>query len=96
MSGQKYVTICLSEDLLRAIDTAAESEQLTRNECVERAMSWYLLSIRRRERFCVMRRGYQEMGMLNLNLAEECLPAECECDCLTTAHDSEAALRYFK
>ncbi len=96
MNGQKYVTICIPEELLRAIDTAAESEKLSRNECVERAMSWYLLSIRRRERFCVMRRGYQEMGRLNLTMAEECLPAECECECLTPSHDGAAWLRELK
>ena len=88
MDEQKHVTICLPERLLQAIDTAAAAENLSRSECMERAMTWYLLNARRRAAFSRMRQGYREMACLNLTLAEECLPLECECDCLSVSRET--------
>lgn len=82
---QKQVTICLPVRLVEAIDAAAEAENLSRSACMEHAIAWYLVSIRRREVFSRMRQGYREMAGLNLTLAEECLPLESECDCMETS-----------
>lgn len=85
MDKQKQVTISLPVRLLQAIDAAANAEHLSRSACMEQAIAWYLVSIRRREVFSRMRQGYREMAGLNLTLAEECLPLECECDCVETS-----------
>ena len=63
-----------------SIVTVAEAEQLSRNACMERALAWYLVNVHRREVFSQMRQGYREMAGLNLTLAEESLPLECECE----------------
>ena len=87
MDEQKQITICLPERLLQAIDAAATAEHLSRSACMERAMAWYLVSVHRREVFSRMRQGYREMAGLNLTLAEECLPLECECDCMEASRE---------
>ena len=80
MDEQRQITICLPERLLQAMDSVAEAEQLSRNACMERALAWYLVNVHRREVFSQMRQGYREMAGLNLTLAEESLPLECECE----------------
>lgn len=80
MDEQRQITICLPARLLQAIDSAAQAEHLSRNACMERALAWYLVNIHRREVFSQMRQGYREMAGLNLTLAEESLPLECECE----------------
>lgn len=70
--------ISLPGALLQEVDGLAADLQVTRSEFIRQAMSRYLQQRRRLAFQERLKRGYQEMGGLNLALAEEGLALDQE------------------
>ena len=60
------------------VDSIADKENMTRSECFENAMRFYIEEREKRELRESMIRGYQEMGDINLAISEEFFAAEQE------------------
>lgn len=78
MPQYKKILISLPDTLLDEIDEYVMSEHINRSEFVRRAMKGFLRekqlnSIRER-----LKEGYQEMGDINLAIAEMCFEADNE------------------
>ena len=71
MANQKRVLISLPEQLLSEIDKYADSDSTTRSEFIREAMRFYIKERRRRDIREMMEKGYEEMGAINLKIAEE-------------------------
>ena len=78
MSQLKKVLITVPDSLLEAVDIAAKGDNVNRSEFVREAMKMYLLEKKKRTNFEQMKKGYQEMAELNLNIAETYFAAEEE------------------
>lgn len=78
MAELKRVMISVPADLLREVDAIAQEEKRSRSRLIRQAMR---LLVERHKRDAVtasMKRGYIEMGQINLALAEEGLYADAE------------------
>lgn len=64
--------------LLQEVDGLAANDRVRRSEFIRRAMNRYLQQRRRLDLQERLKRGYQEMGGLNLALAEEGLALDQE------------------
>lgn len=78
MSQLKKVLITVPDSLLAAVDSAAKGENVNRSEFVREAMKMYLREKKKQASFEQMKKGYQEMAELNLNIAETYFDAEEE------------------
>lgn len=70
MAESKRIIISLPDSLLREVDSIVEVEKRNRSECIREAMRLY---IRERKKIQIresMKKGYREMGAINLALAE--------------------------
>lgn len=65
--------------MIEEADRLAGRRRWSRSQVVEEALARYLADQRRREQERAVRIGYQEMGDINLSLAEEGLAAENDC-----------------
>ncbi len=70
MSDSKRIMIYLPDSLLREVDNIVSVEKIDRSQFVCRAMRLYIRKRNRIEISAQMRKGYQEMGEINLALAE--------------------------
>ncbi|MBE6036852.1 MAG: ribbon-helix-helix protein, CopG family [Clostridiales bacterium] len=71
MPNMKKVIVALPEELLARIDGAAAAEDKSRSELVREALHLLLENKRREEIREALVTGYEVMGSLNLELAEE-------------------------
>ena len=78
MPNMKKVIVALPEELLARIDGAAEAEDKSRSELVREALNLLLESKRREEIRAALVAGYEAMGSLNLELAEEGFAEDAE------------------
>lgn len=76
MSGQKKILISIPEALLLETDTFLSDAKMTRSEFIREAMSFYLNQKKRDKMHERMKKGYAEMGEINLEIAEGCLSAD--------------------
>ncbi len=74
----RRVMITLPSSLLQEVDGLAANDRVTRSEFIRQAMNRYLQQRRRLDLQERLKRGYQEMGGLNLALAEEGLALDQE------------------
>ena len=70
MSDSKRIMIYLPDSLLREVDNIVSVEKIDRSQFVCKAMRLYIRKINRVEINAQMKKGYQEMGEINLALAE--------------------------
>lgn len=70
MSDSKRIIIYLPDSLLREVDNIVSVEKINRSQFVCRAMRLYIRKRSRIELNDQMKKGYQEMGDINLALAE--------------------------
>ncbi|HZK57523.1 MAG TPA: CopG family transcriptional regulator [Clostridia bacterium] len=70
MSDSKRIMIYLPDSLLREVDDIVSIEKIDRSQFVCKAMRLYIRKINRVEINAQMKKGYQEMGEINLALAE--------------------------
>ena len=78
MSEAREISVNLAKDLLDEMDDLAHSLDVSRDELLGDAMAAYLESRRSRDLYESLRFGYEEMGDLNLQMAESFLPVENE------------------
>ncbi len=72
MSSEKKILISIPEALLFETDKFLSDAKMTRGEFIREAMSFYLKEKRHEQ----MKKGYAEMGDINLEIAEGCLSAD--------------------
>lgn len=78
MAELKRIMISIPNSLLQEIDGIIAMEKLSRSQFVREAMRLYIEERKRKAVRDMMRKGYQEMAVINLSLAEEGLSADVE------------------
>ncbi|MBO5666929.1 MAG: CopG family transcriptional regulator [Firmicutes bacterium] len=76
MSEMKKIILSLPEELLEKVDDQLKYEEISRSEWIRRALVLALEQAKKDRIRARMKQGYQEMGLLNLELAEEALAAD--------------------
>lgn len=76
MSQLKKVLITVPDALLAQVDSVASSENINRSEFVREAMKMYLREKKKQSVAEQMKKGYQEMADINLNIAKMCFDAD--------------------
>lgn len=76
MSQLKKVLITVPDALLAQVDSVASSENINRSEFVREAMKMYLREKKKQSVAEQMKKGYQEMADINLNIAMMCFDAD--------------------
>ncbi len=74
----KRIMISIPNSLLQEVDGIIAMEKLSRSQFVREAMRLYIEERKRKAVRDMMRKGYQEMAIINLALAEEGLTADVE------------------
>lgn len=70
MSNLRRIVICVPSNLLEEVDVVVSNEKASRSEFIRAALRMYLDEKRRHQMRELMRRGYVEMGEINIALAE--------------------------
>lgn len=78
MAELKRIMISIPNSLLQEVDGIIAMEKLSRSQFVREAMRLYIEDRKRKAVRDMMRKGYQEMAVINLTLAEEGLSADVE------------------
>lgn len=78
MAELKRIMISIPNSLLQEVDGFIAMEKLSRSQFVREAMRLYIEERKRKAVRDLMRKGYQEMAVINLSLAEEGLSADAE------------------
>ena len=76
MSQQKKILISLPDSLLNEVDNLATAQKLNRSEFIREAMKLYIREKKKADIASKLKKGYEEMSMLNLEIAEFCLEAD--------------------
>jgi CopG family transcriptional regulator / antitoxin EndoAI len=74
----KRIMISIPNSLLQEVDGIIAMEKLSRSQFVREAMRLYIEDRRRKAVRDLMKKGYQEMAIINLALAEEGLLADAD------------------
>jgi len=67
----KRIMISIPNSLLQEVDGIIAMEKLSRSQFVREAMKRYIEDRKKQAIRDMMRKGYQEMAVINLSLAEE-------------------------
>ncbi len=78
MAELKRIMISIPNSLLQEVDGIIAMEKLSRSQFVREAMRLYIEDRKRKAIRDMMRKGYQEMAIINLSLAEEGLLADAD------------------
>lgn len=78
MAELKRIMISIPNSLLQEVDGIIAMEKLSRSQFVREAMRLYIEDRKRKAIRDMMRKGYQEMAVINLSLAEEGLLADAD------------------
>lgn len=70
MADSKRIMISLPDSLLKEVDDIVSIERINRSEFIREAMKLYIRERNKMELREQMKKGYQEMGAINLALAE--------------------------
>ena len=70
MAESKRIMISLPNSLLQEVDGIVETEKRNRSEFIREAMKLYIRERRKIEIRETMKKGYREMGAMNLVLSE--------------------------
>lgn len=76
LSRQKKILISLPDALLDEVDNLATKQKINRSEFIREAMRLYIKEKKRTELTARMKRGYEEMAEINLEISEYCLSAD--------------------
>jgi CopG family transcriptional regulator / antitoxin EndoAI len=74
----KRIMISIPNNLLQEVDGIIAMDKLSRSQFVREAMRLYIEERRRKAVRDMMKKGYQEMAIINLALAEEGLFADAD------------------
>ena len=78
MAELKRIMISIPNSLLQEVDGIIAMDKLSRSQFIRDAMRLYIEDRKRRAVRDMMKKGYQEMAVINLSLAEEGLIADDE------------------
>ena len=92
MSRQRKILISVPDSLLTEVDDFANSQNINRSEFIRDALRVYVKERKKLELYERMKKGYEEMAEINLDIAEYCVSADetqqkdyevklSECDC---------------
>ena len=73
MSHHKKILISLPDTLLNEIDNLATSQQINRSELIREAAKNYVSQKRKASLTESLKKGYEQMADINLEIAEFCL-----------------------
>lgn len=76
MAQQKKILVSLPDSLLSEIDDFVSKDHVNRSEFVREAMKHYIGQRKKQEVRERMKRGYIEMGKINLTIANACVSAD--------------------
>lgn len=76
MSRQKKILISLPDALLTEVDNLATAQKVNRSEFIREAMKLYIRERKKADITLKLKKGYEEMAKINLELAEYCLDAD--------------------
>ena len=76
MARLKKILISLPDSLLDELDAMVDSQQVNRSELIREAMRFYLKEKKRVEMSARMKKGYEEMAEINLEIANAWLAAD--------------------
>jgi CopG family transcriptional regulator/antitoxin EndoAI len=76
----RRIMISIPSTLLKEVDGIIATDKLSRSQFVREAMRLYIEERKRKAFRDMMKRGYQEMAVINLTLAEEGLMADVDVD----------------
>lgn len=76
MSKQKRILISIPEKLSAETDNLAACLNISRSEVIRKALRLFIKDYKKREIGEMMKKGYAEMGAINLEIAEGCLSAD--------------------
>ena len=76
MSRQKKILISLPDALLNEVDNLATAQKINRSEFIREAMKLYIREKKKADIASSLKKGYEEMAMVNLEIAEFCLEAD--------------------
>ena len=78
MASLKKILISIPENLLEELDSIVNAEHVNRSELLREAARLYIKERKRRDIIERMKRGYELMAGINLQLANEALAADNE------------------
>ena len=78
MADLKRIMISIPNSLLQEVDGIIAMEKLSRSQFVREAMRLYIEDRKRKAVRDLMKKGYEEIAIINLTLAEEGLMADSE------------------
>jgi len=76
LSRQKKILISLPDALLNEVDNLATAQKINRSEFIREAMKLYIREKKKADIASSLKKGYEEMAMVNLEIAEFCLEAD--------------------
>lgn len=76
MSHYKKILISLPDNLLNEVDNLATEQKINRSEFIREAMKLYIKQKKQTELTKRMKKGYEEMAEINLELSNYCLTAD--------------------
>lgn len=76
MSRLKKILISLPDTLLNEVDNLATEQNINRSEFVREAMKLYIREKKKMELCARMKKGYEEMAQINLEIAGYCLSTD--------------------
>jgi CopG family transcriptional regulator/antitoxin EndoAI len=76
LSHQKKILISLPDALLTEVDSLATAQKINRSEFVREAMRRYVDEQKSASLNQALRKGYEQMADINLEIAEFCLEAD--------------------
>jgi len=78
MVQNKKILLSLSDTLLEDIDALASEQGISRSDFIRTAAAEYVKKEKQHRLREALKQGYQEMGEINLSLAEMCCGADTE------------------
>ena len=78
MAHQKKILISVSDSLLEEVDLIAHNENINRSEFIREAMKLYIKERKKQHRKEAMKKGYEQMANINLEIANLCFEADCQ------------------
>lgn len=76
LAHQKKILISLPDSLLTEVDSLATEQNINRSEFIREAMRRYVRERKKAELTEIMKKGYEEMAVINLEFAEYCFEAD--------------------
>lgn len=76
LARQKKILISLPDTLLTEVDNLATAQKINRSEFIREAMRLYIHERKKAEISEMLKKGYEEMAMINLEIAEFCFETD--------------------